>query len=237
MSNKHVLVVANDKNACQGIATQLEEVGFEASQATSAKIALDKMREARPDAILLGMNGDGVGEDFLRSLRTEVDYATSAPVIMLTNKGHEDEAIAAVEVGADDFLVKPFRSSELAARLQIAMLKTKGIEEPSRAVALRAGPIFLNADRREAYLRLDNGEIKPLNLTKREFALLRAMMARKNVMMSRQQLVEEAFGEGAKVNPTNLGAYIHRLREKVEPESGTPRYILTDRGLGFKVVD
>lgn len=237
MSNKHVLVVSNDKATCQGVASQLEEVGFEASQATSAKTALDKMREARPDAILLGLNGDGVGEDFLRTLRTQGDYATSAPVIMLTNKGSEGEAIAAVEVGADDFLVKPFRSSELAARLQIAMLKTKAIEEPSRAVALRAGPIFLNADRREAYLRLENGEIKPLNLTKREFALLRAMMARKNVMMSRQQLVEEAFGKGARVNPTNLGAYIHRLREKVEPEAGTPRYIITDRGLGFKVVD
>ena len=237
MATKHVLVVGNDKTNCQGLATQLKEVGFDSSLATSSQAALDKLREARPDAILLGMNGDGVGDDFLRQLRAEGDYATNAPVIVLTNKGSEDEAVAAIEVGADDFLIKPVRPSELAARLQIAMLRNSGREEASRAVALRAGPIFLNADRQEAYLRLENGEIRPLNLTKREFALLRAMMARKNSMMSRQQLVDEAFGQGARVNPSNLGAYIHRLRDKVEPDPAHPRYIVTDRGLGFKVVD
>lgn len=237
MTTKHVLVVGNDKNTCQGLANQLKEVGFDASLATNTQSALDKLREARPDAILLGLNGEGVSDDFLRTLRTDGDYTTNAPVIVLAAKGNEDEAVAAIEIGADDFLVKPIRSAELAARLQVAMLRTTSREEPSRAVALRAGPVFLNADRKEAYMRLDNGEIRPLNLTKREFALLRALMARKNTMMSRQQLVEEAFGDSAAVNPTNLGAYIHRLREKVEPTPGTPRYIVTDRGLGFKIVD
>ena len=129
------------------------------------------------------------------------------------------------------------RASELAARLEFAISRARHGQEPSRAKALRAGPIFLNADRRETYVRLDNGEIRPLHLTKREFALMHALMARKNTMMTRQQLVEEAFGENTKVNPNNLGAYIHRLREKVEPDPSHPRYILTDRGLGFKVVD
>lgn len=237
MPTKHILVVGNDKTTCQGLANQLKEVGFDASLATNAQSALDKLREARPDAILLGLNGEGVSDDFLRTLRTEGDYSTNAPVIVLAAKGSEDEAVAAIEVGADDFVVKPVRSAELAARLQVAMLRTTAREEPSRAVALRAGPVFLNADRKEAYMRLENGEIRPLNLTKREFALLRALMARKNSMMSRQQLVEEAFGDSAAVNPTNLGAYIHRLREKVEPAPGSPRYIVTDRGLGFKIVD
>jgi DNA-binding response OmpR family regulator len=237
MKTKHVLLVGNDKTALQGIAGQLKEVGFESSLATTQQSALDKLREARPDAILMNINGEGVGEDLLRTLRAQGDYATSAPVIVLTQRGDEGEAVAAVEVGADDFLVKPVRSSELGARLQIAMLKGKAAEAPSRAVALRVGPIFLNVDRREVYMRLDNGEIRPISLTKREFALLRALMARKNVMMSRQQLVDEAFGEGTKINPSNLGAYIHRLREKVELNPSAPRFIVTDRGLGFKVVD
>ena len=237
MASKNVLVVGNDKSSCQSVASQLKEVGYEAAIATSIQAALDKMRESRPDAILMSLNGESVGDDLLRTLRSEGDYATSAPVIVLIGKGGEDEAIGAIELGADDFVIKPTRSSELAARLQIALLKGSSSEAPSRAVALRAGPIYLNADRKESYIRLENGEIRPLNLTKREFGLMRAMMARKNTMMSRQQLVDEAFGEGTKINPSNLGAYIHRLREKVEPVPGNPRYIVTDRGLGFKVVD
>ena len=216
---------------------QLKEVGYEGVVATTSQEAMDRLREARPDAILMGVDGEGVDESLLGHLRGDGDYATNAPIVMLANKGQESAALSAIDVGADDFVVKPVRSSELAARLQFAINRARHSEAPSRAKALRAGPIFLNADRRETYIRLENGEIRPLNLTKREFALMRAMMARKNTMMSRQQLVEEAFGEGAKVNPTNLGAYIHRLREKVEPDPGHPRYILTDRGLGFKVVD
>ena len=237
MKTKHVLVVGNDKTALQGIADQLKEAGFICSIATSEQGALDTVRAARPDAIVMHINGEGVGDGLLRTLRAEGDYATSAPIIVLLQRGEEKNAVAAVEEGADDFLVKPVRSAELGARLHIAWFKAKAVEAPSRAVALRAGPIFLNADRHEVYLRLANGEIRPLNLTGREFALLRALMARKNVMVSRQQLIEEAFGEGTKINPHNLGAYIHRLREKVEPNPSAPRFILTDRGLGFKIVD
>ena len=237
MTSKHVLVVGNDKTSGQAVANQLKEVGYDSTVATSIQGALDKMREARPDAIMMSLNGESVGDDLIRTLRGEGDYATSAPIIVLIGKGGEEEAIGAIEMGADDFVVKPARSSELAARLQIALHKGKSDVAPSRATALRAGPIYLNANRKECYIRLENGEIRPLNLTKREFGLMRAMMGRKNTMMSRQQLVDEAFGEGTKINPSNLGAYIHRLREKVEPNPGNPRYIVTDRGLGFKIVD
>lgn len=236
MANKHILVVDNDKNS-QGWIQQLKDVGFEGTLATNSQDALDHLRAARPDAILLGLDGHGVDESLLGELRGDGDYVTSAPIVVLAEAGKESEALAAIDVGADDFVSRGAQPGELAARLQHAINRTRHHAEPSRAKALRAGPIFLNADRRETYLRLPNGEIRPLSLTKREFALMRALMARKNTMMSREQLVEEAFGEGARVNPTNLGAYIHRLREKVEPDPGHPRYILTDRGLGFKVVD
>lgn len=233
----HILVIEDDKQSGQGLIAQLEEAGYATSIVHSTKNALDKLREARPDAILLNLTPQNGDDDFLRTLRTEGDYATSAPVIVLAPKGSETEAVAAISTGADDFLVKPVRGAELTARLQVAMLKTTAREAPSRAVALRAGPIFLNADRREVYLRFENGEIRPISLTKREFGLLRAMMARKGQMMSRRQLVDEAFGEGAPVDPLNLGAYIHRLREKVEPDPTAPRHIVTDRGMGFKIVD
>jgi len=236
MKTKYVLVVGKD-TASQALAEQLKEVGFSSSLATGEQGALDQLRQARPDAILMHINGEGVGVELLRTLRGEGKYATSAPVIVLIGRGNEEEAVAAVEMGADDFLVKPIHSCELSARLHVALLKRKNAEVPSRAVALRAGPIFLYADRREVYMRLNNGEIRPILLTKREFALLHALMARKNVMLGRQQLVEEAFGQGTKVSPVNLGAYIHRLRRKVELNPSAPRYIVTDRGLGFKIVD
>lgn len=237
MATQHILVVDNDKAKSQSLIGQLKEIGYEGTVAASAQEALDSLRAGRPDAILMGLDGNSVDQDLLSHLRGDGDYATSAPIVALAEKGHEGQALSAIDLGADDFVMRSAASSELAARLQHAINRARHSEEPSRAKALRAGPIFLNADRRETYIRLPNGEIRPLNLTKREFALMRAMMARKNTMMSREQLVEEAFGEGARVNPTNLGAYIHRLREKVEPDPGHPRYILTDRGLGFKVVD
>lgn len=233
----HILVIDNDKQTGQNLVSQLEEAGYSTSIVTSTQNALDKLREARPDAIVLDMNPRNGDAEFLRTIRGETDYASSAPIIVLAPKGSEVEAISAISTGADDFLVKPVRGAELAARLQIALLRNKHSETPSRAVALRAGPIFLNADRREVYLRFENGEIRPLSLTKREFALLRALMQRKGQMMSRQQLVDEAFGEGASIDPLNLGAYIHRLREKVEPNRANPRHIVTDRGLGFKIID
>lgn len=233
----HILVVNDDKQSGQGLVTQLEEAGYTTSVAAGTKSALDKLREARPDAILLDLTPKTADDEFLQTLRGDGDYASSAPVIVMAPKGSESEAVSAISVGADDFLVKPVRAPELTARLQIAMLKNTARESPSHAVALRAGPIFLNADRREVYLRFENGEIRPVSLTKREFGLLRALMARKNQMMSRRQLVDEAFGEGAPVDPLNLGAYIHRLREKVEPDPANPRHIVTDRGAGFKIVD
>lgn len=233
----HILIINDDKQVSQNLASQLEEAGYATSTVSGTQSALDKLREARPDAIVMDLTPNNGDDDFLRTLRSEGDYSTSAPVIVLAPKGAETEAVSAISTGADDFLVKPVRGSELAARLQVAMLKTTSRDAPSRAVALRAGPIFLNADRREVYLRFENGEIRPLNLTKREFGLLRALMARKGQMMSRRQLVDEAFGEGAPVDPLNLGAYIHRLREKVEPDPSEPRHIVTDRGIGFKIVD
>lgn len=236
MATKHILVVDNDK-ASQNWVEQLHDAGFEGALATNSRDALDHLRAARPDAILLGLNGHSVDEALLGELRGDGDYATSAPIVVLSEKGHEDEALAAIDMGADDFVSRNVHPTELAVRLQHAINRATRRTEPSRAKALRAGPIFLNADRGETYIRLSNGEVRPLNLTKREFALMRALMARKNTMMSREQLVEEAFGEDARVNPTNLGAYIHRLREKVEPDPTHPRYILTDRGVGFKVVD
>ncbi len=237
MAQQHILVVERDKDKSQELADQLKEIGYDGTIANSSQEALDSLRAGRPDAILMTLDGNGSDQQLLAQLRGDGDYATSAPIVILAEKGNESHALSAIDTGADDFVARSASPSELAARLQFAISRTRHNEEPSRAKAMRAGPIFLNADRRETYIRLPNGEIRPLNLTKREFALMRAMMARKNTMMSREQLVEEAFGEGARVNPTNLGAYIHRLREKVEPDPGHPRYILTDRGLGFKVVD
>ena len=236
MNNKtHVLVVETDKSSNHSLVSQLREAGFDATSATDAAAALEGVKSARPDAILVDVLL-ATENELLGQLRGDGESSTSAPIILMAPRGAEGEAVAGIETGADDFLVKPVRGAEVVARLQVA-LRRSAREEPSRAVALRAGPIFLNADRREAYVRAEDGQMRNLRLTRREFALLRALMARKNHMMSRRQIVEEAFGSSASIAPANLGAYIHRLREKVEPNPAEPRHIVTDRGLGFKIVD
>ena len=236
MPNKaHVLVVENDKSTCQGLVTQLRDAGYDASPANDAKSALEGIKNVCPDAIIMDVAISAIS-DVLTQLRGDSESATRAPVILLAARGSEGSAVAAMETGADDFLVKPTRASEVVARVQIA-LRRSAREEPARSVALRAGPIFLNTERHEVFARGSDGQHRPLKLTRREFALLRALMARKNQMMSRQQIVDEAFGDGAPIDPANLGAYIHRLREKVEPNPAEPRHIVTDRGLGFKIVD
>ncbi len=232
----HILVIDGDKSIAQAAATTLHGSSNKVTSTAGDK-ALETVRDVRPDLILLDLTPPkGNGAQILQQLRAEGEYQTGAPVIVLVARDLEEEALAAIETGADDFLVKPFRPGELAARAQLA-LRRGAREEGSRAVALRAGPIFVNADRREVFIRSATGEMRQVGLTKREFALLRALMAHKNQMMTRAQLVREGFGEHAQVEPGNLGAYIHRLREKVEPNPGIPRYIVTDRGQGFKIID
>lgn len=236
MRKANVLVIDGDKAIAQSVKTALQEAGHTV-HSTAGDKALDATRDTRPDLILLDLTPyKGNGAEVLAQLRGESEYQTNVPIIVLVARDREEEATVASESGADDFLVKPFRTTELAARVHIALRKGQR-EEPNRAVALRAGPVFMHVGRREVFYRDDSGEMRPIDLTKREFNLLRALMARKNQMMTRKQLVLEAFGEHAQVEPGNLGAYIHRLREKVEPNPGIPRYIVTDRGLGFKIID
>jgi two-component system response regulator RegX3 len=229
----HVLVIETEKSSANGLVTQLREANFEVTVAAEADAVIEIARDIRPDAIFL---------DIAMTRKTELlthfraQGAAPVPVLLLVNKGEEAEATAAMSLGADDFIVKPLRPFEPVARLQMA-LRRAAEAPPPRAVALRAGPIFMNVDRHETFMRGANGEEKQLHLTRREFDLLRALMTRKNQMMSRAQIVEEAFGHNARVAPANLGAYIHRLRDKVEPEPAFPRHIVTDRGLGFKIID
>ena len=102
MAKKHILVVANDKTTCQGLVNQLKEVGYDGAIAVTSQEAKDRLREARPDAILMGLDGEGVDENLLGELRSEGDYSTSAPVVVLANKGSESAALSAIDVGADD---------------------------------------------------------------------------------------------------------------------------------------
>ena len=236
MRNSTILVVDNDTSTADQIKTALQNTNFTV-EAASPSEALEKTQEIQPNLIVLDLSAPkGNGTQILSQLRAEGEHQSGAAIVVLVGRDMEEEAMAAIETGADDFVIRPFNARELSVRIQLAL--RHGVrKEPARGVALRAGPIFLNVERREVLRLEENGEMKPIPLTKREFALLRALMARKNQMMTRAQLVLEAFGPHAEVEPGNLGAYIHRLREKVEPKPGNPRYLVTDRGQGFKMID
>jgi DNA-binding response OmpR family regulator len=220
---KKIVLIEDDADLFALLKYNLEKEGFNMVGAQSGKGAIDLCRRERPDLILLDiMLPDSDGLDICKGIRMHPELA-HVPVIFLTARASETDRIVGLELGANDYIVKPFFIRELIARIKIQF---RGQQTASRL--LKAGKLEL--DRSSCRVRLDN---QPLSLTATEFRLLEFLMSRPGVVFSREQLLDAVWGHDRAVTDRTVDVYILRLRQKIEVDSTSPAMIRSVRGFGY----
>lgn len=224
---KKIMLIEDDADLYSLVKYNLEKEGFATVGSQTGKGAIDLCRRERPDLILLDiMLPDSDGLDICRGIRAHAELA-HIPVIFLTARASEADRIIGLELGANDYIVKPFFIRELIARVKIQFRPVAG---PQRS--LKAGGLHL--ERSSCRVWLNEEEIQ---LTATEFKLLEFLMARPGVVFSRQQLLDSVWGHDRAVTDRTVDVYILRLRQKVETDPANPNYIRSVRGFGYSFND
>jgi DNA-binding response OmpR family regulator len=219
-----ILVVDDQSSVRQLLQDYLTEQGFRVYTATDGQNAIYMARQEPPDLILLDIMMPKMdGYQFIRQFRLE----RQTPIIIITAREEETDAVLGLELGADDYVVKPFRMRELVARIQ-AVLRRKE-QAPERFEVLRAGEILLDE---KTHTVTVGGE--PVSLTPIEFALLSVFMRSSGRVFSRADLVDHLSDSSFAGLDTTLNVHIRNLRVKIEPDPGNPRYIETVFGVGYR---
>jgi DNA-binding response OmpR family regulator len=220
---RKILLIEDDADLYNLLEYNLVKEGFQMEGSQTGKGALELCRRAKPDLILLDiMLPDADGLEICKAVRAQPDLA-HIPIIFLTARASETDRIVGLELGANDYVVKPFFVRELIARIR---LQLRGKPEPSRV--LRAGAIEL--DRAACQARLDG---KPLTLTATEFRLLEHLIEHRGTVFSREQLLNAVWGQDRAVTDRAVDVYILRLRQKVEADPANPLLIHSVRGFGY----
>lgn len=220
-----ILVVDDEQPILDALQYALEREGFEVVTAADSEDALRLFNEHNPDMVILDvMLPTRSGFEVCQILRRR----SNVPIIMLTAKGAEVDRVVGLEIGADDYVTKPFSMRELIARIK-SVLRRASAPAPVTAPVLKAGDLTLDVSRYEAKL----GDI-PLSLSPKEFELLRFLMEHPGQVFSRQTLLDRVWGEEKYIEERTVDVHIHWLREKIEPNPRKPKYLLTVRGVGYK---
>ena len=225
-----VLVVEDESAIVEAVSYALELEGFQVSSAQGGREGLEAARRLNPSVVILDVMLPGMsGLDVCRQLRRESDV----PIIMLTAKEGEADKVAGLELGADDYMTKPFSMRELVARVraQLRRAAKSGALSGSNEV-LRGGSVELDVD---AHVVRVAGEAVPVR--PKEFDLLESLMRRRGRLATRETLIDEVWGPDYYGATKTLDVHIKRLRQKLEADPARPRHIVTVRGLGYKFVD
>ncbi len=211
------------------IRLNLEHDGFEVYDAASGTEALEKLRDVLPDLILLDvMMPDLDGFETLRLIRE----ISNVPVIMLTAKGEEDDRVRGLELGADDYVTKPFSPRELVSRVRAVLRRTEAPGTPVHEVIEVDDRLKIDFDRREVWVE---GQLVKLRPT--EFRLLYHLVQNAGWVVPHEQLLAKVWGYEYRDETHYLRLYINYLRQKLEKDPSDPQYILTERGVGYRFVD
>ena len=220
---KKIVLIEDDADLFALLKYNLEKEGFAVVGSQTGRGAMDLCRRERPDLMLLDiMLPDSDGLDICKGIRNHPELA-HVPVIFLTARASETDRIVGLELGANDYIVKPFFIRELIARIKIQF---RGTAAPART--LKAGELEL--DRRSCRVHLNNQE---LSLTATEFRLLDYLMSRPGVVFSREQLLDGVWGHDRAVTDRTVDVYILRLRQKIEADPANPAFIRSVRGFGY----
>ncbi len=220
---KKIVLIEDDADLFALLKYNLEKEGFAMAGSQTGRGAIDLCRRERPDLILLDiMLPDSDGLDICKGIRQHPELA-HIPVIFLTARASETDRIVGLELGANDYIVKPFFVRELIARIKIQF---RGQSSANRVV--KSGPLEL--DRTSCRVRLGSGE---LALTATEFRLLEFLMSRPGMVFSREQLLDSVWGHDRAVTDRTVDVYILRLRQKIEADPANPTFIRSVRGFGY----
>jgi two-component system, OmpR family, response regulator RegX3 len=221
-----VLVVEDEESISDPLAYLLRQEGFEVAVAATGPEGLSEFERGGADIVLLDLMLPGLsGTEVCRALRAK----STVPVIMLTARDSEIDKVVGLELGADDYVTKPFSSRELLARVR-AVLRRGGEPEEAAPAALQAGPVRMDVDRHVVTI---DGEQVPLPL--KEFELLELLLRNAGRVLTRGQLIDRVWGADYVGDTKTLDVHVKRLRAKLEPDPGNPRYLVTVRGLGYKL--
>ncbi len=229
IKDRRILVVDDEERMVRFIRLNLEHDGFRVIEAYNGNQAINKVRSDLPDLVLLDiMMPDIDGFEVLKIIRE----VSTIPVIMLTAKGEEDDRIHGLELGADDYVTKPFSPRELVSRVKAVLRRTETTGATSHGVIEVDSRLKLDFDRHEVWV---NGELIQLRPT--EYRLLYHLVQNAGWVVSHDQLLAKVWGYEYRDEPHYVRLYINYLRKKLEEDPSNPRYILTERGIGYRFVD
>ena len=224
-----VLVVEDEESYSDALAYMLRKEGFEVAIAADGNAALTEFDRNGADIVLLDLMLPGIpGTEVCRTIR----QSSNVPVIMVSAKDDEVDKVVGLELGADDYVTKPFSMRELVSRVRANLRRTRMPARPGDEEVPRAGPGAMDVPRHELRVR---GE--PVSLPPKEWDLLEALLRRPGRLLTRDFLIDEVWGPEYFGDTKTLDVHIKRLRQKLEEEPGKPVHIVTVRGLGYKFVD
>jgi two-component system KDP operon response regulator KdpE len=224
-----ILAVDDEKRMVRFIQLNLEQDGFQVVTAYNGNQALEQVRTQLPDLVLLDiMMPDISGFEVLKKIR-EVNQV---PVIMLTAKGEEDDRVKGLELGADDYITKPFSPRELVSRIKAVLRRTKTFQEDQVDVIEVDDRLKIDFSRREVWVEGEKVDLRPT-----EYRLLYHLVQNAGWVNTHEQLLSKVWGFEYQDEPHYVRLYVNYLRKKLEEDPSHPKYILTERGVGYRFVD
>ena len=222
-----VLVVEDEESFSDALSYMLRKEGYEVAVAATGPGALEEFERSGADLVLLDLMLPGLpGTEVCRQLRQR----SNVPVIMVTAKDSEVDKVVGLELGADDYVTKPFSSYELVARIRAVLRRTADTDDSAGDEGtLEAGPVRMDVERHVVSV---NGTPVPMPL--KEFELLETLLRNAGRVLTRMQLIDRVWGSDYVGDTKTLDVHVKRLRAKIEPDPGSPRHLVTVRGLGYK---
>ena len=225
VATARILIVEDEQTLADAIRYGLEREGFRCTVANDGSAALSRFESDRPDLVLLDLMLPGVpGEDVCREIRR----SGSTPIIIVSAKTSEVDRVLGLELGADDYITKPFSSRELIARVRTVLRRSGSVSDDAGPI-LEAGPVRIDIEKHEARV---NGAL--VALPPKEFMLLECLIRRVGKLCTREALIGDVWGSDYYGDTRTLDVHVKRLRTKIEDDPRRPRYLRTIRGLGYK---
>jgi len=229
LKDRRILVVDDEERMVRFIRLNLEHDGFQVIDAFSGLEAIEKIRSNLPDLILLDvMMPDIDGFEVLKMIRE----TSNVPVIMLTAKGEEEDRVRGLETGADDYVTKPFSPRELVSRVRAVLRRTELVGGSTHGLIEVDDRLKIDFDRREVWVEDELVKLRPT-----EYRLLYHLVKNSGWVVTHDQVLAKVWGYEYRDEPHYVRLYINYLRKKLEEDPSNPKYILTERGVGYRFVD